>query len=144
MNETKRPISLTLICIFGFVISLLNLLGALFSFFMYRMGMGILGNIETSLGQLSSGELGFLNYGAGSFSFLIYIGLIMLIFGVIGLISFYLLFKIKKSGWILTTILCISGIIKGIISFKITNLITIFIWVIILIYLWKNRNIFNI
>ena len=134
-HPVTRPTGITVICVLGF----------LFSIFMLIMGIillgfaPMLGNIEIStefVNQSFSATL-------GGFTPLFYaFGLITLIISIVAFIAFYLLWKMKKTGLIIVIIVGIISIIQSLISFNTNNIIGIVLWIIIIGYLWTKRNLF--
>ncbi len=66
-----------------------------------------------------------------------------MILGIAGFISFYFLLKMKKIGWTAVNVLGIASLILIIIQFSMGQIPGMAIWIIILAYLWKKRNIFE-
>ena len=134
-RTTSRPTGVTIICVLVFLISILMLITGVFSMFFSEImkGFSFSGTIGNTAILATFNEAGLL------FSLL---GFMMIIFGVVGLIAFYLLLKMKKMGSIIVTIVGIVSIIQSLISFNINNVLGIVLWVIIIAYLWTKRNIF--
>lgn len=133
------------ICILGFLLSVLALLTGIVS-----IGLaGILGGLDIPL--TVDGETASITFGEVVSLFTI-LGLITLIMGVVGLVGFYLSLKMKKTGWIIVTVLGVIQIavilIPTMLTFSIEGLLNlntilpIAIWVVIIAYLFTKRNLF--
>jgi uncharacterized membrane protein (UPF0136 family) len=74
-------------------------------------------------------------------------GLITLVAAVLGIAAFYLLLKMKFLGLVLATvvsIIMIAGSLFSILSsFSFLSIIMVVLWIIILAYLWMNRELFE-
>jgi hypothetical protein len=72
-------------------------------------------------------------------------GLFYVIVGVLGLISYRLLKKLKKSGWVLVIITGIIGIATRLIFFSgLSDILGIIFWAAIALYLWKKKDVFTL
>lgn len=145
LTRPSRPTGVTIICILGFLFSILALLTGIvsigFAGFIESIGPPLM--LESEIISMIFGEIGSL------FNIL---GLITIIMGVVGLVTFYLLLKMKRTGWIIVTFLGVIQIavslIPSMISFSIEGLLNlntilpIAIWVVIIAYLFTKRNLF--
>lgn len=144
-SVSLRPTGVMVICILGFLLSVLALLTGIVS-----IGLaGILGGLDIPL--TVDGETASITFGEVVSLFTI-LGLITLIMGVVGLVGFYLSLKMKKTGWIIVTVLGVIQIavilIPTMLTFSIEGLLNlntilpIAIWVVIIAYLFTKRNLF--
>ncbi len=120
----ERPTGVTVICVLGFILSILLLLGGIAA-----LGVGAVagGTLGSTVGAL---------FGV--------LGVIVLIIGVVGLVAFWLLLKMKKIGWILVTVIGILSIITNLISvINAGAVVGIVLWLIIILYLYKKRALFT-
>ncbi|NIO20204.1 MAG: hypothetical protein GTN76_05525 [Candidatus Aenigmarchaeota archaeon] len=114
----ERPLGVTIICILGFISAIFALMS------------GIILTTITSLFQNSIITLfGFLGY-------------ILIIIAIANFIGFYLLLKMKRTGWVIVTVMGIISIILGIASFGIDSLVSIIISAVIVGYLFMKRKLF--
>ena len=135
-----RPTGVTVICILGFLSSVLMLVTGILA-----LGLaGIMGGMGISVGGLSGAS----SLLGGLGSLLTIISLIPLVTGAIGLVAFYLLLKMKRIGWIIVTVLGIISIVLSVIQavlvgFDIFSIaLGVGLWAIILGYLWTKRKLF--
>ncbi|MBU0530561.1 MAG: hypothetical protein ABIH52_02050 [Candidatus Aenigmatarchaeota archaeon] len=134
----ERPIGVTVISILGFLISLLAIIGAAFILFIGSMFSGLDPTLVDDVLVISFGDVG---------TYIMVLGMIPLVVGIIGLIAFFLLLKMKRSGWFLVVTLGIISIITTVVSsvlvsFETTGIITLVVWIIIIAYLFMKRKIF--
>lgn len=129
-ESVTRPSGITIICIIGF----------LFSFFILFLGILSVSFIEMFSGmqipvlQIIGQETGFL---------LTILGVLFIIISLTGFAAFYLLLKMKKIGWIMVSIIGVIFIVQSLISFTLINILIIAIWVLILYYLYRKRELFK-
>lgn len=113
----NRPAGITVICILGFLLSAFLLLTAIVS--------------------LNAAQSGF---GTEVFTIA---GITSLITAAVMFLGFYLLFGMKKIGWILVNILMVISIVESLMNIRVIgNLILLVIWAVIIIYLWTKRKSF--
>jgi uncharacterized membrane protein HdeD (DUF308 family) len=72
------------------------------------------------------------------------LGILATAVGIVDMIAFYLLLKMKRSGWIIVTAMGIISIALNLISFTAAGIISIALWVVILVYLFTKRRLFSI
>ena len=65
-----------------------------------------------------------------------------IIIALIDFVALYLLLKMKKTGWILVTLMEIITIILGVLVLSMTNILGIVLAFIIVIYLFTKRKLF--
>ena len=143
-SVSLRPTGVTIICILGFLLSILALLTGIVS-----IGLAeILGGAEFQMifGSMVASAI------SEEIDLFTIIGVISIIMGIVGLVAFYLLLKMKRTGWIIVTVLGVIQIavslIPSLMSFSIEGLLNlntilpIAIWVIIIGYLFAKRNLF--
>lgn len=124
----KRPTGVTVIVIIGFILSILILLGGIFLF--------AVSGVAESMGMV------FGQSGLGLASTVA--GVIAIVIGIVGLLSFYWLLRMKKLGLILVMLISIYQIIDGIIGLAQANVnLLIILWIIILVYLYTKRALFK-
>ena len=70
------------------------------------------------------------------------VGVIFLVLGIVDLIAYIMLFKMKRIGWLLVTVLGVISILMGIATDVMSNVITIVITALIIIYLYTKRQLF--
>ena len=71
-----------------------------------------------------------------------FMGYIFIIIALIDFVALYLLLKMKKTGWILVTLMEIITIIFGVLVLSMTNIVGIVLAIIIVIYLFTKRKLF--
>ncbi len=125
--NTTRPIGVTVICVLGFLVSILMLIAG--------FALAGLSGILESLGLEAMGT-------SGTGIVFIAISVIFIIIGVACLVAFYLLLKMRKIGMIAVVILGIISIISSIIQFSTNQVVSIVIWLIIIFYLLVKRELF--
>lgn len=142
--KKRRPKSITIICVLCFLsaimmliagvlmIGLGSIIGGSDMILTGGMGFPFSGN-ETSM--LGLGEIGSL------FGFL---GVAFIILGIVNLLGFFLLWKMRKAGWIIVTL---SGIITIVIyvinfSFNYMTILSMALFAIIIVYLLLKRKLF--
>ena len=117
---SRRPTGVTIICILGYVGSVLALVAGILSIFFSAI-------VVTAFPL------------PGLDSLFAILGALSLLLGIVGLVAFSLLLKMKKIGWIIVTIEGIISIIIGALTF---NVLGIALWIIILVYLWRKKDLF--
>lgn len=130
MPGSKRPTGVTIISILGFLLSLMMLI----------TGVAAIG-FSSFFGSAAEQTIGVSGFG----SVFIVLGIIMLIVGIVGIIAFYLLWKMKKSGMMLVMIVGVLSIISSVLQMKTisaSGLVGIILWIIILVYLFKKKDMF--
>ncbi|HLD48784.1 MAG TPA: hypothetical protein VJB11_00300 [archaeon] len=135
-QNKKRPTGVTIICVLGFLISIFSLIGGIM-----LLGIGTLiggASFSANLGNTTISA----NTGGLGILFSLF-AIIPLISGIIGFIAFYLLMKMKKTGFFIVIILGLISIVMGIISSVMNNIISIVIWGVIIGYLLMKRKIFS-
>ncbi len=138
----KRPAGMTIICVLGFLLSVLLIITGIialsFSGLVSGMDMIAVGNARMSV---PGGLFG---------SLFVMLGLVSLIIGIVGLIAFYLLLKMKKTGLIIVLVIGIITIFQSIIniiqfpliSIINSNIWVLVVWIIIVAYLLMKRRLF--
>lgn len=120
-KTSKRPLPVTIIAILTLLGSLMMIgLGSMIVFF---------GGVVDSMIPMAG--------------FSMVLGIIPIVIGVIGLIAFYFLFKMKRIGWLLVMIVGIVSIIQGILTSFMNNLVSIILWIIIIVYLFLKKDLFT-
>lgn len=71
-----------------------------------------------------------------------FMGYIFIVIALIDFVALYLLLKMKKTGWILVTLMEIITIILGVMVLSMTNILGIVLAIVIVIYLFTKRKIF--
>jgi len=132
----SRPTGVTIICVLGFISAVFSLVsGILFigvSSLFGGMGSVSFGN-ETASMVVDMGIFGTL-FGM--------LGYILIIIAIVGFVGFYLLLKMKKIGWILTTVIGIIFMTLNILNFSLTSILVIVFWAVIIGYLFTKRKLF--
>ncbi|UCD04202.1 MAG: hypothetical protein JSW73_00960 [Candidatus Woesearchaeota archaeon] len=128
LNLADRPLGVTIIAVLGILGALITILGGL--------GASVGG---TFLSTFSGGTVAGLISGA----LLIALGIVLIIVGIIWLVSYYWLFKMKKLGWQLVIIFGIISLILNIIGFAAASKLGIVLTVIIIVYLWIKKDLFT-
>jgi hypothetical protein len=126
----KRPVGITIVCALGLVLSVLLIIVGIFAF-----------ALADYAGALVAEEMAV----AATMLFRI-LGAVSFALGVVGFVAFYLLFKMKRTGWIIVTVVGFLAIISGILSLAGGNLISVvsvIIWILIVGYLWTQRKVFT-
>jgi hypothetical protein len=119
----ERPLGLTAICMLGFLGAILGILGGIALFGLGKLFGGLIGGTFGGiLGTVSS-----------------IVSVMILIISVISLFTFYGLWKMEEWAWKWTMLAEIISIFLGLFSLN----PTIFIPVIIVIYLWMQKDIFK-
>lgn len=138
-----RPLLITIICIFGFLGGILTFLAGLFSLFVTGMfteslitGTKIPGLTFTGTGVLV--DLFGKELGAVAMSGIL--AGIFLFFGIITIVFYYWLWKMKKIGWILVMIMNIIDLIIYFVGlgsgFPIFS-------VLVILYFWWKKDLFS-
>ena len=124
-SSSSRPLGIT-------VISILGMIGGIFAI--------VLGIFIILLGAAFSGLFGPLSLVIGGL-----IGFFAIILGLILLVANWLLWKMKKVGWIIIMILYSLGLIFSLMSVftNLASIINIIIYGLVIFYLYKNRNLFR-
>lgn len=120
-----RPKAVLVISILGFLLSLMALLGGVSVMFLGGMVAATYGPVGLALGGSA-----------------MLMGIIPLIIGVVGLIAFYMLLKMKRLGWILVTVIGILDIVMAALSFDMVSMGIAVVWAVIIIYLFTKRSLF--
>jgi hypothetical protein len=118
----KRPLGVTVICILGWILAALSILGGIAALF-----LGGLLNILSSMPTITSAIVGFL-------------GVITLILGIVLILAFYWLWQMKKMGWTLVTVLMIIELVLSLVSLSILGIV---LSLVILLYLWMKKDLFR-
>lgn len=124
MAVANRPLGVTIICILGWIGSLLSILG----------GLALLG-IGALLGEVMGGGVGTLLATLGPL-----IGVLVLVLGIVNFIVLYWLWQMKKQGWTWTMVL---EVISLILSLAQMNIIGMIIPGIVVVYLWMKKDLFK-
>jgi hypothetical protein len=119
----KRPLGVTIFSILGIIASLLVIMAGV-------MLVGLMGVLETATGLGVFAGMGMI------------IGVVYIILGIVELIAYIMLFKMKRIGWIIVTVLGIIFIIMGLAQDVMSNIISVVITAIILIYLYTKRQLY--
>jgi hypothetical protein len=119
----ERTNGVTVICALGFLSSAIAIFSSLYLL------------VSTSA-LLYGFEMVFGVNGLWTLSFLF---LLPLLVGIVGFVSFYLLFKMKRTGLIMVYILGTISLASSVLGLNILNAI---IWAVILVYISKNRHLF--
>ena len=114
-KEQPRPMGVTIISILGMIVSFLTLISSLALMLISAV--------------LFSGIL-------------MLVVLVSVISGMVGLVGFYLLFKMKKTGWIIIFAIGIISVAGSLMMFNIFNMFDIIFWVLVLAYLWTKKDLF--
>lgn len=123
----------------GFLAAILLLVAGIFSVFLGEFFAGFepltydVGN-QTILSDLEGFEV--------LVSMLSFMGYIFIVIALIDFVALYLLLKMKKTGWILVTLMEIITIILGVMVLSMTNILGIVLAIVIVIYLFTKRKIF--
>ncbi len=123
---------MTIVAILGIILSILTILGGV-----VFLGLGGLVAVAGAGATMDAALI------AGLSGMVMVFGVAFLVIGIISLIGFIMLLKMKKIGWILVTIFGIISIIMSLISNPIGNIISIVITAIIIIYLYTKRQLFT-
>lgn len=128
-KQRKRPAGVTVICIFGFVSAILELLlGVMFIAF------------APYLSSFVGPEFG---SAAGLEAAFIAIGVSLVIFSIIGMLAFYFLWKMRSAGFILLNVYGIMSVLSTILFFNLLFAAAeIIVWAVVLGYIWKKKNLF--
>lgn len=130
-----------MICILGFLAAILLLIAGVFSVFLGGLFADFdLAGFDLTLENqtILSGFEGFEALGP----ILSFMGYIFIIIALIDFVALYLLLKMKKTGWILVTLMEIITIILGVLVLSMTNILGIVLAIIIVIYLFTKRKLF--
>jgi len=119
----QRPLGVTILSILGILVSLLIILSGVTL-------AGLSGMVGSAM------NLGILTGNA------MIVGVIFLVLGIVDLIAYIMLFKMKRIGWLLVTVLGVISILMGIATDVMSNVITIVITALIIIYLYTKRQLF--
>ncbi len=147
MKMANRPTGVTVICVLVFILSILETIGGV-AYFGFRAIAGVASGAADFLGVViylccpGPGLLG----GADLYIFVTAaVGAIYLVAGLVGLVASYLLLKMKRTGWILVTIIGIISIIVNLLSITsgATINLSFILWIIVLIYLYTKRSLFS-
>jgi len=149
MAETKeakkpstRPRGVTIICVLGFLSSVLMLLAGL-AIVSFSYMIGIIGGITTAMNQtllFSGNHTGLL--GTGIMPFLGIVGIMFVILALVEFAGYYLLWKMKKLGWLLMTTGGVITLLLYAISFSVDYLISIALLLVVIAYLLLKRKLF--
>lgn len=126
-----RPTGVTIICVLGFISALggifIGLLGVLFT----GLFAGLLGAVggEAAAGAGSFASLGFI------------ISLMPMVLGIVQLVAFFMLLKMKKMGFVLVLIIEIIQIVVGVMTMAL-SMFLVPLALIIVIYLLLKRDLF--
>lgn len=132
-----RPTGVTILSVFGIAWSVLSIPAGIAAFILpkYLETYSAEQGMQISFGSLAGYEI---------------LGATSIIMGIASLFAFYLLLKMKKAGWSLVMMLSIASIIIGIIFamiygilFLINSIFSVFISIIIMIYLWTKKDLFK-
>jgi len=138
----KRPTIVTVICILGFLMSVLFVLTGILTLFVSSL-FAPFGTGTLTSGEGVSSDVSDLS---GFGSLLILFSAVPLIVGIIGFGTFYLLLKMNKIGWILVLILGIISIALGLLQIAMGvfqfNIISLAFWGLIVAYMLLKRNLF--
>jgi hypothetical protein len=115
----ERPLGVTLICLLGFLGSILGILGGI--------GVSLLGGALGFSGLTGSGILGI-------------IGIITLLISVASLVGFYWVWNMKKLGWTVIMVLEAINILLLVVSGSYGSLL---IPGVVVIYLWMKKDLFG-
>lgn len=146
-QKPRRPAGIAIICLLGFLASVLMLLaGILIVFLGQILGQTIgslpLGNealplLGNETGLMNMEEIGsFFGLSSG------FLGMIFIALAIVDFAGFYLLWKMKRVGWILVTAVGIIMIIPYVLNFSINSLILIVPAAAIIVYLLIKRKLF--
>ncbi|MEE9323015.1 MAG: hypothetical protein V3U72_00570 [Candidatus Aenigmarchaeota archaeon] len=142
-TSPSRPTGITIICVLGFLVSILGLVSGIL-----LLGLGgLIGGMGLTIGG-ETASIGLEGFG----SLFMVLGFIPLIVGVVGLVAFYLLLKMKKIGLIIVTTLGVitiaQSILPSLMSFSIEGLLNlntiliIVLWAVIIGYLLTKKKLF--
>lgn len=122
----ERPLGLTIICILGFIMALLYIVGSAYMLLMGGAMMayfGVMGSLAAGMGGL-----------------LMAISILALLLSIAFLISLVWLWQMKRIGWAIAMVLNIILIIIGLANF---NVFGVILALIIVIYLYVKRGLFR-
>jgi hypothetical protein len=140
-TRPPRPTGVTIICILGFLGAILMLFAGVLivflgQFFDQIMGVLPLGNETFPLnitGLTGAGEFGSLSG---------FLGMAFIILAIVDFAGFYLLWKMKKIGWIIITVVGVLTITLYAINFSINYIVSIILFAVIVVYLLTQRKLF--
>lgn len=134
----QRPVMLSVISVIGILFSILGLLGGIT--LLGLSGLDMLGGLTGDAGNPILELLGFGGLVTGT---------IVLVINIAALVGFYMLFRMKRLGWILVMITGVISVILGLLSlvqsfaiFGLTFPLTL-VWLVIVAYLFLEREIFS-
>ena len=127
----RRPTGVTVVSILGIIISLLTIVGG--------AGLLGLGGLAASAG-VEVGMSAALMAGLSGMAMIL--GAAFLVIGIIELVAYVMLLKMKRVGWILVVLFGIITIVMGLVTNPMGNIISIVITVIIIAYLFTKRQLF--
>lgn len=122
----ERPLGLTIICILGFIMALLYIVGSAYMLLMGGAMMayfGVMGSLAAGMGGL-----------------LMAISILALLLSIAFLISLVWLWQMKRIGWAIAMVLNIILLIIGLANF---NVFGVILALIIVIYLYVKRGLFR-
>ncbi|NIP40244.1 MAG: hypothetical protein GTN39_01840 [Candidatus Aenigmarchaeota archaeon] len=137
-RKPSRPTGVTIICILGFLGAILLLISGVLLVglggIIVNTGIPFLGN------ETASVTLG--GFGSVLGPLLDLMGFVLIALAVIYFVSFYLLLKMNRIGFVLVILLGLLQIIGSAISFSMNNATMIVLWAIIIAYLFIKRKFF--
>jgi len=134
-----RPKIVTIICVLGFVGSVILLIAGVLLTGIADM-IGDTGIPGFSLNETASLALGGFTPMLGPL--LDFLGMVLIIIALINFIAFYLLFKMNKIGWIIVIILGILQITGSAMSLSLNSVPVIVLGILIIAYLFMKRKLF--
>lgn len=132
-TNSERPRGILIISIIGILLSLLSIASAI-----SLVAMSSFSQTGLQMSGMATAAIG------GSLMVAALFGIVL---GIIGLLGYFLLYKMKRTGFIIVVIFGIISIIQGIfqimnLNFGI-NLISLLISILILLYVISKRNLFS-
>ncbi|MBI4162530.1 MAG: hypothetical protein HY513_02510 [Candidatus Aenigmarchaeota archaeon] len=128
-----RPLGIKILSILGMIWSALSIPVGISAFILSKYMEAY--SVGQSFGQM-----------AGSFETA---GTVSIIMGIVSLFAFYLLLKMKKTGWSFVMVLSIASIIVGVIFalmygilFLMNSIFSAVVSIMIMIYLWTKKDLF--
>jgi hypothetical protein len=137
-TRPTRPTGITIICVFGIIYSVFSLLFAIAAV----VFVGLFAGLDLGLGDQTVLDTPLLIPTEQVVFLVNLMAYLSIVISIIYIVGFYLLLKMKRIGWIIITIMGMIAIILDVLSLSITNIPSIAVVAIILIYLFTKRKLF--